>query len=142
MSKTLSLSITRTIPAPRQQVFDAWLDSQALIRFMCPGEGMSVSKAESEPRVGGSFLIVMKAGDVEMPHHGEYTAIDRYDRLAFTWLSQHAGEGSVVTLTFAELGPRETELTLEHVGLDSVQSRDNHQGGWGNILDRLAGIVA
>ena len=136
------LSITRTIKAPRSQVFDAWLDPKALARFMTPGPGMTVPKAESEARVGGSFLIVMKAGDTELPHRGTYETIDKYDKLVFTWLSSHAPEGSVVTLTFKELGPAETELTLHHEGLPTQESRDNHQGGWTAIVEQLAKLLS
>lgn len=142
MSKELSLTIDRVIPAPRQAVFEAWLDPEALARFMTPGEGMTVPKVENEPRVGGSFLIVMKAGEQELEHRGEYQVIDRYDRLVFTWISGHTMPGSTVTLTFQELSPKETKLTLHHVGFPNEQSRSDHEGGWKAIVDALAATVA
>jgi len=141
MTPTFELTVTRTIPAPRKKVFEAWLSPEALTRFMCPGEGMTVPKVEVDPRVGGSFLIVMAAGDQEIPHNGEYKTIQRYERLAFTWLSAHAKPGSVVTIDFREKGPKETELTLHHVGLPNEESRKNHEGGWGAILQKLGVYV-
>jgi uncharacterized protein YndB with AHSA1/START domain len=107
-------------------------------RFMCPAEGMTVPKVEVDTRVCGSFLIVMAAGDKEIPHRGEYKTIDRYDRLAFTWLSQHTIPGSLVTIDFREKGPHETEVTLHHVGLPSEESRNGHRDGWSGILRKLA----
>ncbi|MFZ1865353.1 MAG: SRPBCC domain-containing protein [Polyangiales bacterium] len=134
---TFELTVTRTIPAPCKEVFEAWLSPQALSRFMCPAEGMTVPKVEVDARVGGSFLIVMAAGDQEIPHRGEYQTIDRYDRLVFTWLSVHTTPGSLVTIDFQEKGPNETEVTLHHVGLPSEEQRRNHEGGWGAILQKL-----
>lgn len=142
MSNELSLSITKTIPAPRQKVFDAWLAPEALTQFMTPGPEMTVPKAETDPRVGGSFLIVMKAGEQEIEHRGEYLEIDRHDRLVFTWISGHTQPGSTVTLTFEELSPKETKLTLHHVGFPSEQSRDNHRGGWTAIAEKLSVVVS
>jgi len=141
MTSTFELTLTRTIPAPRKEVFEAWLSPEALQRFMCPAETMTVPKVEVDARVGGAFLIVMAAGDKEIPHNGEYTAIDRYERLAFTWLSPHAGAGSLVTIDFREQGPNATELALHHVGLPSEESRKSHQGGWGAILQKLGAYV-
>lgn len=137
MTRTFELTLTRTIPAPRREVFEAWLSPKALERFMCPAEGMTVPKVEVDPRVGGSFLIVMAVGGKEIPHRGEYKTIDRYKRLAFTWLSVHTVPGSLVTIDFREKGPNETEVTLHHVGLASEETRKSHEGGWGAILQKL-----
>ena len=140
MSK-LELTVSKTIPAPRQRVFEAWLDPAVLARFMMPIPGMQAPHVECDPREGGNFLIVMKAGDKELPHRGEYREISRHDRLVFTWESEFATPGSSVTLTFEELGPSETKVTLHHVGFPSNDSRDNHQGGWTQILETLCRVV-
>ena len=60
---SFELTLTKNIPAPPKVVFEAWLDPKALTQFMIPKGGGSVSKAESAGRVGGDFLIVMKAGE-------------------------------------------------------------------------------
>lgn len=133
--------IERLIPAPPRVVFEAWLDREALQRFMCGGPGVRVTRAECDPRVGGKFLIVMNVEGHDLPHHGEYVEIERYTRIVFTWRSHLAGEGSRVTLHFAE-GPRgQTMLTLEHAGLDDAEIRTKHHGGWSHILTELAGVV-
>jgi uncharacterized protein YndB with AHSA1/START domain len=135
-----ALVITRIVPAPPRAVFEAWLDPRALSAFMCPAQGTRVSKAEVDPRVGGKFLILMNIGGKDLPHHGEYLAIEPYERLVFTWLSHHAGPGSEVTLRFEPLGTGETKLTLTHVGLGDATARANHEQGWTRILDALAGM--
>jgi uncharacterized protein YndB with AHSA1/START domain len=129
--------IVKTIPISARAAFEAWLSPEALQHFMCPAAGSSVSQVEVDPRVGGSFLIMMVVGGQAMPHRGEYLAIERYRRLAFTWRSHHAGEGSHVTLTFEEHSPNETQLTLEHFGLADPEVCERHRGGWTHILGEV-----
>ena len=137
----MSLRLERTISADARTIFEAWLDPQALARFMCPQEGMRTGAIEVDARVGGAFLITMYLGERELPHTGEYLAIERYTKLAFTWRSHHAGEGSRVTLTFEALGRGRTRLVLEHEGLaDGAIAAHTH--GWTSILAALDGIVS
>ena len=133
--------IERLIPAPPRVVFEAWLDREALQRFMCGGPGVRVTRTECDPRVGGQFLIVMNLDGRELPHHGEYLEIERDTRIVFTWRSHLAGEGSRVTLTF-EAGPRgQTKLTLEHGGLANAEIRGKHHDGWSHILTELSALT-
>lgn len=137
-----SVVIERLIPATRRVVFEAWLDAEALQRFMCGGPGVRVTRAECDPRVGGKFLIVMNLDGHDLPHRGEYLEIQRHDRIVFTWHSHLAGEGSRVTLRFADAARGQTMLTLEHVGLADAEIRDKHDVGWSHILTELSGITA
>lgn len=135
----LSLELHRHLPHPPEKVFDAWLDPNMLAKFMTPGPNMTVGETKTDPKVGGEFLITMIAPEAgELPHTGTYTQIDRATKLAFTWSSFNSQEDSTVTLSFV---PKDggTHLTLTHVRFPSEKSRDDHKGGWGHILDVLAG---
>jgi len=136
----LTLTVTRTINAPPETVFDAWLNPEMLMRFMCPGPGMTTPSATADPQVGGRFDLIMKNGDDEMPHGGVYREIDRPNRLVFSWESPFNAEGSTVTLEFKPTSDG-THLTLTHVRFVDEQSRDNHQGGWTAILAKLDGVL-
>jgi len=48
--------VRRTIAASAEDLFDAWLDPQALAAWMRPGMIKS-TVAKVEPRVGGSYEI-------------------------------------------------------------------------------------
>lgn len=137
----MTLHLERILPVPARDVFEAWLDPGVLAQFMCPAEGMRVGPVEVDPRVGGKFLIMMITGERELPHTGEYLAIERYTKLEFTWHSVHAGDGSRVTLTFEPLAPRKTRLVLEHVGLAEAMVAQ-HTSGWTSILSVLESALA
>ncbi len=48
--------LERTIPAPPDQVYRAWLDPGLVARWMNPGT-LTVSRAEVDERVGGHYRI-------------------------------------------------------------------------------------
>ena len=133
----LSVNITKTINAPIEKVFDAWLDPQILSSFMQPMPGMPAPETEIDASVGGRFLIKMVVGDQIIPHEGSYHEIQRPNLLVFSWESPFSGEGSVVTLNFKSLDSNSTELNLVHVKFPDEESRSNHEGGWTAILELL-----
>jgi len=137
----LTMTTERTINASQKALFDAWLDPVMLQKFMTPGPDMTVPHAETDPKVGGSFAITMKAGDTEIPHHGEYKEITPHDRLVFTWYGPSPAENSTVTLTFKPVAGG-TLVTLRHDRFVNEESRDNHNSGWNSILAALDAAIA
>jgi uncharacterized protein YndB with AHSA1/START domain len=129
------LVVRRIIPAPREQVFDAWLDPKSLARWMRP-KGTTGVKAEVDPRVGGQFRIVMLQGQESYEHTGEYLVIEPPARLSFTWISRATNlEPTVVTIEFLERDGN-TELVLTHRRLPPTQI-DSHRSGWSDIAEAL-----
>jgi uncharacterized protein YndB with AHSA1/START domain len=132
------LVVRRQMAIPRERVFRAWLDSEGLARWMCP-TGMTHATVTVDPRVGGSFRIVMEGpvhGTVE--HTGQYLAIEPPSLHSFTWISKHTGhQPTVVTIEFLERGTG-TELVLTHRGLPP-QEVEGHRQGWTDIVRLLEG---
>ena len=131
------LVVRREIRATPEELFDAWLDPEALVQFMLPGPTERTT-VKVDPRVGGRFEIVMHTPNGAISHTGSYRRIDRPRTLAFTWNSQYAGDGdSLVTVEFrAARGA--TEIVLTHEGLPSEEMVKAHTGGWSDILVVLA----
>jgi len=132
-----SLRIERQFSADAETIFDAWTDAESMKKWMCPGPGMTTPTAELDVRVGGEYSLVMASPDAEYAHHGTYLEVDPPRRLSFTWISPGTeGRSSVVTV---ELEPNAdgTLLKLSHDRLPSEGSAQNHEGGWGNILETL-----
>lgn len=133
----LKVNINKTINAPIEKVFDAWLDPKMLSLFMLPMPGMPTSDVENDARVGGNFTIIMHVGDDKLPHKGEYLEINRPAKLVFTWVSDNSIDNSTVTLNFTKIDDNKTNVLLTHVKFIDEESRSDHEGGWGNILDKL-----
>jgi len=139
----LELTLTRTIAAPREKVFAAWLSPDMLAQFMAPPSGGAApSIVENDPVVGGRFSIIMVTAEKLIPHTGTYLEIDPYSRLCFTWQSPHSLDDSLVTIDFLENETGRTDIILKQVKFRSEQLRDGHIGGWNAILDNLERIVA
>lgn len=136
------LTVKKIIPAAPKDVFEAWLNPDALAQFMKPGADKGSSRVTVDAVEGGAFEIVMIAGEKEIPHWGVYEVIRRHERIVFTWLSEWTTPDSTVTLDFADRGDGTTELTLHHVGFPSAEERDSHEGGWTDILEMSKAVVS
>ena len=136
----LSVNLSKTINAPIESVFDAWLNPETMSRFILPMPGMPAPEIENNPVEGGRFTIVMNVGDDKIPHCGTYLSVDRPAFLKFSWESPYSPDGSTVALTFNAIDENTTRLDLEHVKFLHEEARSDHEGGWGSILDKLAEI--
>jgi len=138
----LTLTVSKTIHAPIENVFDAWLDPEMLSQFILPMPGMPQPVVDNEPQQGGSFTIIMLVGEDKIPHTGQYLEISRPNRLVFSWLSPFSTDGSTVTIEFSEMDDATTNVQLTHVKFIDEESRSDHEGGWTNILETLNDILS
>jgi len=127
--------VRRTISASAEDLFDAWLDPEALATWMRPGAIRStVAKVES--RVGGSYEITMQGQSGPIVHKGVYQQIDRPKRLVFTWASPGTElRDTLVTVDFVPAGQR-TEVIVTHERLPE-SARPSHSNGWTSGLLHL-----
>lgn len=133
----LTLSVSKTINAPIEKVFNAWLDPKMLAQFILPMPGMPQPKVENEPEQSGRFTIVMRVGDNDIPHTGEYLEVIRPSKLVFSWISPYSIDGSTVTINFSQASDDKTNVELTHVRFIDEEARSNHEAGWANILEAL-----
>jgi uncharacterized protein YndB with AHSA1/START domain len=137
-----TVTVRRTIAAPAEELFDAWLDAERLGTWLRPG-GIRETRAETDPRVGGAFRIVMVDHESSILHSGTYREIDRPRRLVFTWSSPETRfQDSIVTVTFEPSPDGTTVVEIHQVGLPDEQSRTSHQRGWSDILRELASAAS
>lgn len=133
---TATIVVRRKIAATPEELFDAWLDPQALALWMRP-TGIRRTTATNDARVGGRYEILMEGDQASYPHHGVYRTIDRPRRLAFTWVSKGTlGRESLVTVDFVPQGAL-TEVVITHEQLPDGASA-SHTEGWTSALARLA----
>ncbi|MCU7819894.1 MAG: SRPBCC domain-containing protein [gamma proteobacterium symbiont of Lucinoma myriamae] len=137
----LTVNVNKTIHASIEKVFDAWLSPKMLSLFMMPMQDLPESDVENDAREGGDFTIIMHAGNDVLPHTGKYLEINRPDKLVFTWVSHCSVDNSIVTLNFTKIDGNKTNISLTHVKFIDEKTRSDHEGGWGNILNKLNDVM-
>ncbi|MGH2712993.1 MAG: SRPBCC family protein [Thermoleophilaceae bacterium] len=137
MTDEYPVAVRREIPAPAEELFDAWLDPQSLASWFRPA-GSRETRAETDPRVGGEFRIVMVDDKSSIVHSGTYREIDRPRRLVFTWSSPATGfRDSIVTVTFEPSSSGSTVVGIHQIGLPDEKAQASHHEGWTDILREL-----
>jgi uncharacterized protein YndB with AHSA1/START domain len=133
--------IRKTLPATREEVFDAWLDAEGMRQWMHPG-AVTDCAVTLDARVGGRFRIVMEGPGVTVVNTGEFRELKRPSRLQFTWTSSRWDNQE--TLITIDLHEREMncELVLTHERFPAGHSTVQLQSGWNRILDKLDKYVA
>ena len=126
--------VERVLPAAPDAVYAAWVEPEALARFIAPAPG--TAQVEIDPRVGGRLRIVMTFPDRVTEIEGTYLALDRPHRISFSWRPLRAGFDSVVTVTLAPHGEGETRMTITHSRLPQ-EWLGSYEAGWGSIAEAL-----
>lgn len=138
--------VTRTINAEPARVFDAWLDPSLLGKWMF---GPAVREEEIlhlkvNPMVGGSFSFLVRRGEDEIDHVGEYLVIDHPRRLVFTWGVRET-EGTDFSRVEVEIESSEggSTLTVRHAMAPAWKDFTNRaQNAWALMTEALAKIFA
>lgn len=138
-----TLTINRSFDAPREVVFDAWTDADALAKWFAPDPKMLTVVDELDVKPGGRYQLQMQEqdGDTYIVT-GEYVNIDRPNQLVFTWQWIHGDDRDIMLLTldFKEQNGK-TEMCMTHEKLPSAESRDHHDEGWQGCFNRLEQFV-
>ena len=130
--------IDRSLPAPRDRVFDAFISGNTLVKWWWPWQ----PTAEVDPRPGGAYRLTTvhpRAGAMALD--GAYREVVAPERLVYTWRWQGEERETLVTIELADRG-RATLLSLRHAGFPSESARDDHVRGWTDCLDRLEAYLA
>lgn len=139
-----TLQISRTVAAPRQQVFEAWTEPEKLSQWLCRVTARhSTRLLEMDLRVGGRYrLEVTNPDGTRVLLSGTYLEIKSPERLVFTWQwdgDPDFGE-TLVTVEFHALGSS-TELVLTHERFLNRERRDRHAAGWNGCIDTLRELL-
>ena len=133
--------VRRRMPAPREIVYEAWIDPIGIRDWMCPGDVVS-AEAVLDVRVGGSFRIIMRAKDRVHEQVGTYQIVDPPAKLAFTWSGvENPGEITLVTVEFLPHGD-ESELVITHEHFIKTDVAQRYESGWGTIAQKFAAYIA
>jgi uncharacterized protein YndB with AHSA1/START domain len=149
MSTMTEVRLQRTIQAPPDRVYRAWLDPDVLCRWLAPGS-MSVKRVEADERVGGTYHIFQANADGEDVGGFEWEVLELVpaERIVFQFrfvgperIADHAHD-SRVTVTLRDAPGGATELTLVHDRLAAFAAVRPEVAelvgpGWEMALDKL-----
>jgi uncharacterized protein YndB with AHSA1/START domain len=131
----------RRMPAPREIVYQAWIDPNGIHEWMCPGDVVS-AEATLDVRVGGSYRLVMRSPDKDHVHIGTYQVVDPPSKLVFTWAgADNPADVTLVTVEFFAHGD-ESELVLTHERFSKPDVAERYEKGWGMIAEKFAAYLS
>jgi len=129
-----TLVLRHRFAAPRQRVFRAWIEPEALQHWFRP-LGMVVTVSSLDAHVGGSFCFDLEDGSSTV---GTYLHITPPEKLVFTWSGKVTqGRETMVTLDFLDQGPI-TEVVLTHEQLNTPKLYTLFGSGWQSLLTSLS----
>ena len=140
---THDLTLIRFIRAPRERVFDAFVQAEHARRWMCP-RGMSVPEVLFDARAGGSFRVTMQARDgSKFVAGGMYREFVRPEKLLYSWRwERKATPGAETAIGIAFIARAAgTEIRMTHAGFADAATRDAHEEGWGSSLNQLSDLL-
>jgi uncharacterized protein YndB with AHSA1/START domain len=139
-----AVHLSRTFPAPREEVYRAWTEPDSVRRWFGT-RASNVQDVKADVREGGSYSITMRWPPTFRTIRvvGTYLEVEPPERLVYTFawkpvpLPAFGMRDSKVTVLFRQ---REggTEVALTHELLDNARLRGFHRWGWEGTFKRLA----
>ena len=130
-----SLTVSREIAAPPEEVFRLLTDEQALLAWWGGPGGLTRARVNLRP--GGEYRLDFEGRWVK----GQYQTVEPGRRLVMTWFSSgHPDLRNSVELRFDPItGGGATALTVIHGGLaGQPEVLKEYEGMWKETLERLA----
>ena len=143
-----NLYFERTFDAPRERVWQAFVDPQIVPRWWGK-HGTTTTVEEMDVRVGGAWRYVNRADDREpVAFYGEYLEIEAPERFRWTFLFDVPGvgpQGGPETHTFEDLGGRTRVRPVSEIGaaedIEAAMAVGMVEGGI-ELWDRLSEFLA
>lgn len=134
------LTITRLYDAPREAVFDAWIETSKLSQWWGCGDTERVTSTV-EAKVGGAYNHLMTIKNVgDHDQRGVITAFDPPARLAYELAATDFSPTMQVTVDFTEEDGG-TRVTLVQSALPAPLE-DVVAAGWTAGFEKLAAFLA
>ena len=144
-TETGTVRLKRVIKAPRERVYNAFLEADAMAKWL-PPHGYTGHVYQADARVGGRFRMSFSSLDKKDTHFfgGEYLELTPHEIIRYTdnfETEDPRFQGEIrVTVTFRDV-PGGTEITIVQTGLPKAIPVEDATTGWGQSLENLARLV-
>ena len=133
----ITLVVRRAIRATPERLFDAWTQPTQLRQWWGP-EDAECADAQVDLRVGGQYRIANRFRDGRVVWiTGEFEVIEPPHRLEYTWRVEPQTAWERVSVRF-ERSRTGTDVVVTHERIADERTRDSHEQGWRECLDKLA----
>lgn len=138
-----TIRLHRVLRAPPERVFRAFVDADALCKWL-PPHGFTGRMHQFVPKVGGGYAMSFTAFDSGASHafNVKYIELEPYRRIVHTDVFDDPnlpGE-MLVTITFSQVSVG-TEIHIEQSGVPEVIPPDACYHGWQDSLAQLTALV-
>jgi uncharacterized protein YndB with AHSA1/START domain len=136
-----TLLIKRTFEAPRDVVWNAWVDAKQAKQWWGPN-GFTAPVVELATVPDGAWHAQMRGPDGKvLGQHGILREIVPPEHLQYTFVwDENPEDELLVNVDFAAHGGK-TEMNFRQTGFSSADERDGHKDGWSQSFDRLAAYL-
>lgn len=144
-TETGSIRVERTINAPAERIYNAFLDRHAQAKFS-PPHGWVAHYDKMEPKVGGQFHGTFRSLDGTMEHSfgGTYLELEEFTKIRlsdqFDTEAEEMDSVMETTITLEEVEGG-TKTVVEQTGIPAPIPPEDAEAGWGQSLELLALLV-
>ncbi|GAA4196924.1 SRPBCC domain-containing protein [Streptosporangium oxazolinicum] len=140
------IRVTRTFNAPREKVYEAWTEPERYRQWWGTPDSMEV---KMDVRPGGRWSAPIEYEGDEMPFHGYYFEVEKYERLVFSlsndpdFEAKQAADASQESLSveFTAVGDK-TEMTFIQKSYLPEDQVEEVKAGWNGWFDALEEYLA
>lgn len=126
-------TLNRTINAPRELIFDAFLNPEHLTKWHHADGGWYTPFANIDARPGGELAIGFSSADNSM----QFTLGGKFDEIRKNeYISYTMEDGRQVRITLTDAPNNATNVNWEF-GLENMNSEEMQRTGWGQMLKNL-----
>ncbi len=137
-----SLAIERTMKAPAERIYEAFLDPEIMAKYQTP-PGTEFILEAFDARVGGTGRYAFKGEQGGMTFDVKFIELVEFTTIHHTYkidMPPPMDADMEIKITLTE-GPEGTKVLFEQWGLPAPIPVDGAKAGWTGMIDRLQALV-
>jgi uncharacterized protein YndB with AHSA1/START domain len=134
-----TISIERTMNAPAERIYKAFLDPATLKKYYAPPGTETIFRAFNA-KVGGVGTYDFKGKRGAMTFEVKFLELSEFTKIRHTYVMKGMDADMEIQISLKEEGGR-TLVRFEQWGLPAMIPADGAKAGWIGMMDRLKTLV-